>query len=744
MTEEEIVRYGSRVQTQHVANSGGARQLDASSNMCNIQPKRVVHEGSSRQSDGSLNLSRVQTQQVVNSGGGEQSDASFGVCHVEPKRVFYDDGSIQSRDSLKLSEVQIQHVANSGGAGHLDGLSNICHIQPKRVLYDDGSRQSDGSLNLSRVQTQHVTNSGAAEQSDASLNLCHFDPKRVVYDGSSGQSDGLCKLSHLQRSNVLYVASAESDKSHFDQQWNNSNDSGTAMSVAGTSYYCDSSATSAASVMFRTGDWSSKRNKTTTYHRYTSLTSGQNVHILPAIWRDCDIVLCDSIPFDIDGLQHFRIKCNEFNFMTVSKDGRPWEKWKSSNRRDFGGIRRISNCRGQPICRSVSCIIDGMPNRFHFKYDKENIINVCKLCGNVSEMVLCFCRKVLEYSGSAVESDAVNGCLDVYHVGNHTCLARKPKASSQKIQELLARNPGATGSGAVSADLEKLFAADDVQWNQVEDLADEFVDQKQICNAKAAKKKLLQKHGVSYDAVCKFKSNADKHDKFMVYSMNNGEMNNGLPTYVFKSSKASAQLALDMDRHGNGLHNTAFAHIDCKHDRVKKMKTVTRWMHHMQMQKLMCLAVMDINCENTENLTLFWNEFNNMLQELKGDDAYSVNPAGFIVDEHPANWNSIELVFGLDAIARTHSCEFHYKQSLTKHSNKVQSSCFYLQIAGNWSINIYPGAQFWKVWEAFGLRGEHRKGILTSLHFNAMKVTFHKVRKHYFVSLDIFVTVPMA
>lgn len=41
---------------------------------------------------------------------------------------------------------------------------------------------------------------------------------------------------------------------------------------------------------------------------------------------------------------------------------------------------------------------------------------------------------------------------------------------------------------------------------------------------------------------------------------------------------------------------------------------------------------------------------------------------GFMVDEHSGNWSSIEKVFGAEGVARTFSCEFHFKQSLTKHA----------------------------------------------------------------------------
>ena len=70
-------------------------------------------------------------------------------------------------------------------------------------------------------------------------------------------------------------------------------------------------------------------------------------------------------------------------------------------------------------------------------------------------------------------------------------------------------------------------------------------------------------------------------------------MNNGIETFVFKSSTAMAKLAIQADRSKSGELHTCFAHIDVKHRRVRDMKTVTLWLVHPVMRKLLRLAVMD-------------------------------------------------------------------------------------------------------------------------------------------------------
>ena len=39
-----------------------------------------------------------------------------------------------------------------------------------------------------------------------------------------------------------------------------------------------------------------------------------------------------------------------------------------------------------------------------------------------------------------------------------------------------------------------------------------------------------------------------------------------------------------------------------------------------------------------------------MLAEVKGDSKYKSNLYGFVVDEHAANWSSIEEVFGPETV----------------------------------------------------------------------------------------------
>ena len=122
-----------------------------------------------------------------------------------------------------------------------------------------------------------------------------------------------------------------------------------------------------------------------------------------------------------------------------------------------------------------------------------------------------------------------------------------------------------------------------------------------------------------------------------------------------------------MDLEGTGFLREEFAFIDVMHDRCRDYKTATLWTYHPSMRKLLRLAVMDIEKENTENLTLFWHIFNRMLQEVSGQPDYRFNPIGFIADEHQANFKATKAVFGEVGAKRIKTCEFHFKQSVERH-----------------------------------------------------------------------------
>ena len=97
------------------------------------------------------------------------------------------------------------------------------------------------------------------------------------------------------------------------------------------------------------------------------------------------------------------------------------------------------------------------------------------------------------------------------------------------------------------------------------------------------------------------------------------------------------------------------------HNRVRGYKTLILWVYHPDMCKVVLLAVMEMESENTEMVTLFYNVFNECLKEFTGDKSYNFLPYGFMVDVAGANFNAIQAVFGKAMLAHTVTRQWHFK-----------------------------------------------------------------------------------
>ena len=85
-----------------------------------------------------------------------------------------------------------------------------------------------------------------------------------------------------------------------------------------------------------------------------------------------------------------------------------------------------------------------------------------------------------------------------------------------------------------------------------------------------------------------------------------------------------------------------YAYMDAMHTGVKGYKTLTLWTYHHGMCRVMCLATMEAERENTECFTLFLTLWNNLLEEVSGVPGYKFNPRGIMCDEAGCNFNAIE------------------------------------------------------------------------------------------------------
>ena len=145
----------------------------------------------------------------------------------------------------------------------------------------------------------------------------------------------------------------------------------------------------------------------------------------------------------------------------------------------------------------------------------------------------------------------------------------------------------------------------------------------------------------------------DTVDPFYIYKINDCKWN-GNGTYVFKSSQTAAEIWLLMDK---SARNTQFkdvaAHMDGLHSWAKGLITLTLWVTNPVSLITHCIACMDCERENMENVALFLKLFNEILCKVKKDPTFIWSPRGIMVDENGANKNAIRQVLGDEMAKRS-------------------------------------------------------------------------------------------
>jgi len=268
-------------------------------------------------------------------------------------------------------------------------------------------------------------------------------------------------------------------------------------------------------------------------------------------------------------------------------------------------------------------------------------------------------RYLNDYSASTVT---------VFHDGSHTCVVKNKftQSTRKEILKAIRCHPTVKPSKLLNNEMVNVMSSEHFNWKEVENIAEQFANVKRIQNVRDGLRKELNPIGENFEAVGQFRKKCAEKDEFLIYSINSRDLN-GQPSYVFKSSNGMAKLALMMDRDGDEILSGEYAFIDATHTRCRDFKSITLWTYHPVMRKLLRIAIMEVKKEDTENLTKFWELLNEMLFKMAGK---KFNPTGFVADEHHANWISIHNVFGKDVLDRVVSCEFHYKQSVQRHSKK--------------------------------------------------------------------------
>ena len=306
----------------------------------------------------------------------------------------------------------------------------------------------------------------------------------------------------------------------------------------------------------------------------------------------------------------------------------------------------------------------GVINTTQFEKKKPGEEFHCKGCGLLAEFFPCSARRYISYGKKSAK---------VYHCGQHTCpVIKAPVKNTDQVHQILKDNPNIKPAELQSACILSTIRQQ-CDWRDVEKQAEATLDKQWISNEKKKLKKDIEPLGHNFEAVVTFKQYCDEKDEFYVYKVNDRRGNPDKPSFVFKSSREKAKIALNMNRNGSHYLNSEFCYFDGKYKRCRGFVTLTASVYHSLLRKQIILGTMEAESENSENVALFWELFNEILKKVSGNENETFNPIGWCTDLAGANLAGLCAVFGESTKSRIKTCDFHFKDHRNKKANRLDS-----------------------------------------------------------------------
>ena len=247
--------------------------------------------------------------------------------------------------------------------------------------------------------------------------------------------------------------------------------------------------------------------------------------------------------------------------------------------------------------------------------------------------------------------------LQVYHQGKHQChvkpnIYKNDGSINQALEESgCAMGPKQLAFAHMTKEMTRQQTIGEINMMAIVNIATQLADSKRTADLKKKISNEVESERYSLSSVAELKTCTDTLDNFYISSINDSNMN-GRPSYVFKTSRKMARMAINMDQnypHKNPSQEEP-AYFDGMHKRCTGWKTLTLWVYHNASRKLLRLATMEVKGETSENVALFWRLVNEELAEVKGEPVYQFNPCGWITYEAGANFNGIGMVYGQQAL----------------------------------------------------------------------------------------------
>ena len=176
----------------------------------------------------------------------------------------------------------------------------------------------------------------------------------------------------------------------------------------------------------------------------------------------------------------------------------------------------------------------------------------------------------------------------------------------------------------------------------------------------------------SFLAVAELRKQLKSFDPYLIYKLNDGTLNDEI-SFVFKTSRCAAELALEMDYQdpeNRCCLREEPVYCDTMHSHVENYKNITAWVKNPITRAVMRIATMEAMHKDTPTMILFFNLLNEVLQKV----SESQNTNSTHVGSMWMKLAAIKMLFPeyRDALNRTVTCQWHFLQCVRAKAMQVK------------------------------------------------------------------------
>ena len=307
----------------------------------------------------------------------------------------------------------------------------------------------------------------------------------------------------------------------------------------------------------------------------------------------------DEVPWDINGTCKYIVQCCSENWLNKTRDGRYFHLRTTG--KDPNISKRVGHCQGSFVCEKEDCYkrtYENTINRIDFHHNEEGKM-VCGPCSSYVTKIYCGVIKRITF-------DRIKGHAIVEHERVHNCNLKPNKREKERIID---SHPMPISGFNTPLKMKKAMMRmkmDRKEYGDVKEIA-ESISAKDL-KARISRLRRDASRPLSARDECevyahirrlKKEFQVEFEDPYLVYKeCCSHEVVGEDGSFVFKTCKSALEIAAKMSGTKNSKVEPSHlqkepAFFNGMHSRVHLYKSLTLWVYHSAIRKMMLLAIME-------------------------------------------------------------------------------------------------------------------------------------------------------